>query len=117
MKKLDLLCLVPLSLLTSCGTQIIAAPAVTGAASKYSVQLTWDQPAGNDPIVSYNVYREQAAEAVGFAQINNAPVVTVTYTDRNVQLGASYAYVVRAMDAAGEESPLSNTATVTIPSQ
>ena len=117
MKKHDLLCLPLLSLLTGCGSYIVSSPSLTGASSKYSIHLTWDAPGGGDPAVSYNVYRELTTGAVGYAQINTSPVAAVTYTDKYVQLGASYSYVVRAVDAAGEESGVSNTATVTVPSQ
>ncbi|MGA7523649.1 MAG: fibronectin type III domain-containing protein [Acidobacteriaceae bacterium] len=87
-----------------------------GASSSYAIRLTWSAPVGSDPAVSYNVYRELSAGAVGFAQINTSPVVAVTYTDNAVQPGESYTYVVRAMDAEGEESDPSNSATFTIPS-
>ncbi|HEX3663033.1 MAG TPA: fibronectin type III domain-containing protein [Acidobacteriaceae bacterium] len=112
-----LLWLLPLLVLTSCGSTIMSPSAnLTGASSIYAVRLTWTPPGGSDPAVSYNVYRELSGGAIGFAQINSSPVAAATYTDKAVGLGVSYTYVVRAMDAQGEESDPSNTATFTIPS-
>lgn len=114
MKKL--LCMAALLLLTGCGSHVIPLSAAA-AASKHSVLLTWHAPGGDDPAISYNVYRELESGAPGFRQINTSPVPGVTYRDTAVQPGASYAYVVRAVDASGNESAPSNTAVVTIPSQ
>lgn len=113
---LNLLCLVALLFPSGCGTQYGAAPG-TDTSSKYGVQLMWNAPGGSDPAVSYNVYRELTAGTVGFQQINTSPVTALTYTDKGVQLGTSYTYVVRALDAEGGESDPSNTATVVVPSQ
>ncbi|HEY1807661.1 MAG TPA: fibronectin type III domain-containing protein [Acidobacteriaceae bacterium] len=106
-----------LLLFTGCGTTIISPGAnLTGASSKYGIQLKWDAPGGSDRAVSYDVYRELTTGTVGFQQINTSPVADVTYTDKAVQLGVSYTYVVRALDAEGAESDPSNVATVTVPS-
>lgn len=104
-----------LPLLAGCGSQTIPSNTTMGASSKYTIQLTWQEPSGSDPAVSYNIYRETTADAGGFSQVNTFPVVAVTYTDSNVRLGTSYMYVVRAMDAEGQESAPSNTATVKVP--
>lgn len=109
--------LLPLVLLISCGTTIgSASPGLTGATSKYSIQLSWVAPGGSDPAASYNVYRKVTGGTAGFEQVNTSPVLQVTYTDRAVQLGVSYTYEVRAVDADGGESEPSNIATFTIPS-
>jgi hypothetical protein len=110
-----LLFLLPLPLLSSCGSQIGSSD-LTRTPTKYGVQLKWDAPGGSDAAVSYNVYRELTGGSSSFAQINTSPVVAVSYTDKNVQLGASYTYAVSAVDAGGGESGPSNTITVTIPS-
>lgn len=117
MKKLDLLSLLLLPLITSCGSHIVSASGLAGVSSKYTVQLTWNEPGSADPAVSYNVYRELTTGPVGFAQINTSPVVATTYTDTQVQLGTSYSYVVRAVDAEGGESNVSNIATVQVPAK
>ncbi len=110
MKKL--LYLLPLLLLTGCGSNA----GTGGASSKYSVRLTWVAPTpGSDPAVSYNVYREMTSDNT-FEKVNTSAIAGVTYTDSAVQLGASYLYVVRAVGADGQEGDASNTATVTIPS-
>ncbi|MFZ0630185.1 MAG: fibronectin type III domain-containing protein [Acidobacteriaceae bacterium] len=112
-----LLGFLPVLLLSGCGTTTAAAPNLaTAAASKYSAQLTWNPSGGSDPAASYNVYRELAGGSAGFQQINTSPVLQATYTDRTVQLGVSYTYEIRAVDAEGNESEPSNITTVVIPS-
>jgi hypothetical protein len=119
MMVLGIFCFLSLPLLTGCGTTIISgstSPGLSGNPSKYGIQLKWNAPGGSDPAVSYNVYRELTTGTVGFQQINTAPVLEVTFTDKAVQLGTSYTYVVRAVDAEGAESDPSNVATVAVPS-
>lgn len=110
-----LVLLLPLLLLAGCGSHF-ASTDPTGPVTKYGVQLKWDAPGGSDPAASYNVYRELAGSTIGYTQVNTSPIAAVSYTDKNVQVGVSYTYVVRAVDAGGGESDPSNSITVTIPS-
>jgi hypothetical protein len=77
----------------------------------HHVLLRWDPPPKPAFAVSgYNVYRspsEGAYERIAF-------VNTTTYTDNDVRNRRTYHYMVRAVDANGHESPISNQVTVTI---
>jgi polysaccharide lyase-like protein len=57
-------------------------------------------------VARYRVYR-------GGAQIASVPGSTLKYSDTGVVNGTSYSYTVKAVDAAGNVSAASNTATVT----
>lgn len=71
-------------------------PAVTGA-TESSVALAWQAVAG---AAGYNVYRNNG-------NITATPVQTVSYTDTGLAAGTSYAYRMRAVDAAGREGAAS----------
>jgi Abnormal spindle-like microcephaly-assoc'd, ASPM-SPD-2-Hydin len=72
--------------------------------------LTWDAASG---AVSYNVYRKLLTDE-SYTQINSGDP-TAAYTDNNVTAGATYDYVVTALNAENQESGYSNVAQVTIP--
>ena len=79
-----------------------------------SVLLKWNPP---DPkpgvtITGYNIYRSQLDGT--FKPIASG-VTTPSYVDRYVRSGASYRYFVKAVDAAGHESPPSDPASAVIP--
>ena len=77
------------------------------AISQTQVNLTWVASTDNMGVTGYHVYRNgtQIATAVS----------GTTYSDTTVAANTSYAYQVRAVDAAGNLSALSNQATVTTP--
>jgi fibronectin type 3 domain-containing protein len=88
------------------GTPTPAAPTgltVTGTTSS-SVSLSWTEPSGADPAVSYKVYEGSTAVA--------SPTTT-TATIIGLAPGTSHTYTVTAVDAAGAQSPPSGTATGT----
>jgi uncharacterized repeat protein (TIGR03806 family) len=76
------------------------------AASSSSVDLTWKTARDNVAVVAYRVYRSDAASFV-------ASVTSTTYADTGLNANTAYDYSVRAVDAAGNESPASNTASAT----
>jgi len=90
-------------------TQAPSAPAglTAQAPSPDRVQLGWSPATDNVGVTGYEVLRDAI------------PVATVgqvtTYTDVAVAPRTAYAYTVRAIDAAGNRSAVSNTATVTTP--
>ena len=49
------------------------------------------------------------------AALNSAPDATTNYTDSSVLAGATYYYVVTAVDAAGTESAYSNQTQAVVP--
>ncbi len=68
------------------------------------VVLAWDAVAG---AAGYNVYRSPLSGG-GFAQVNSSPINTVTLSDAGLRNATTYFYVVRAVDAAGNEGVASN---------
>ena len=91
------------------------ADSVTGsgvAAPQHSVALAWN--ASTSTVVGYNVYRGTQSGGP-YAVLNSAPDATTTYSDSSVQAGATYYYVVTAVDATGTESAYSNQTQAIIP--
>jgi fibronectin type 3 domain-containing protein len=87
---------------------------VAASGGPHSVLLKWNPP-GPKPgvtVTGYNIYRSQLDGT--FKPIASG-VTTPSYVDRDVRSGASYRYFVKAVDAAGHESPPSAPASATIP--
>jgi fibronectin type 3 domain-containing protein len=68
------------------------------------VSLSWNAVAG---AASYNVYRSPVSGG-GYVRASSAPVTGTTFTDTGLANAHLYYYVVRALDAAGNESADSN---------
>jgi chitodextrinase len=86
------------------------APAdLTGTATSSSrVDMSWSASTDDVGVTGYRVYRDNALVATtGGTQM--------TYADTGVAAATTYTYAVSAIDAAGHESPRSNSATVTTP--
>ena len=79
----------------------------------HSVLLKWNPPVPKPgvTVAGYNVYRSRPDGSFGPL----ASVVAPTYVDTQVSSGTTYYYYVRAVDAAGHESPPSNQVSATIP--
>jgi Abnormal spindle-like microcephaly-assoc'd, ASPM-SPD-2-Hydin len=88
---------------------------MTGSGSvttAHSVDLSWT--ASTSTVAGYNVYR--AIQSGGpYAIVSGAPVAATAFNDANVTSGATYFYVVTAVDGQGVESVFSNEATAAIP--
>jgi hypothetical protein len=85
----------------------------TGVAqSSHNVYLSWEPGGGS--AVGYDVFRG-TAQAGPFEQINTALDSSTNYTDYTVVSGATYYYVVTAVNAQGEESAYSNVVQAVIP--
>ena len=82
-------------------------------AGAHSADLSWDP--SKDVVIGYNVYRG-ARTGGPYNRINSVLDASTDYTDTGVKAGATYFYVVTAVDAANMESPFSNQVKVTIPS-
>ena len=86
----------------------------TGVASaQHSVTLTWNASTSSN-VVGYNIYRSGQSGGP-YAKINTALDPSTTYVDTNVQSGATYYYVVTAVDSSGRESAYSNQIKAVIP--
>ncbi|MEE4546351.1 RICIN domain-containing protein [Streptomyces sp. V4-01] len=77
---------------------------LTATASSTSVALNWSASTDNVGVTGYQVFR-------GSTQVGTA--TGTSYTDSGLSASTSYAYTVKAVDAAGNVSGASNTATVT----
>jgi YD repeat-containing protein len=95
-----------------------AAPSVpTGlsatATSSTQVALTWTASSAGTggSVTGYQVQRCSGAACTSFTQIGTA--TTLSYADTGLTAGVSYTYRIAAVDAAGDVSGWSTTATVT----
>jgi parallel beta-helix repeat protein len=77
------------------------------AVSSNRVDLTWTASTDNVGVTAYDIYRNASF-------LTSVGAVT-THSDTTVSPNATYSYQVRARDAAGNPSGLSNTDTVTTP--
>jgi endoglucanase Acf2/chitodextrinase len=87
-------------------TQAPTAPTGLTSPSKTSssIALSWNASSDNVGVTGYRVYRNGASVAT---------VSTTSFNNTGLSAGTSYNYVVRAFDAAGNESGASNSVTVT----
>jgi hypothetical protein len=83
------------------------------AASAHSADLSWDPSKG--VVIGYNVYRG-TTKGGPYTQINPVLDASPDYTDSTVSAGATYYYVVTAIDANNMQSTNSNEVKVAIPS-
>ncbi len=78
----------------------------------HSVALSWDASMSGD-VVGYYVYR--SAQSGGpYARLTPSPIAETTYSDSLVVAGATYYYVVTAVNGNDIESSYSNQASATI---
>src|SRR5882724_1960845 len=82
------------------------------AAKAHSTALSWDP---SKAVIGYNVYRG-GTKGGPYKKINPVLEASTNYTDRTVTAGATYYYVVTAVDAEERESSYSNEVRVVIPS-
>ena len=89
-------------------TQSPTEPQNLGAtAAAGQVALTWEAASDNVGVDGYRIYR-------GGNQVGNVDANTLAFTDTNLPAGP-HSFTVRAIDAAGNLSDPSNTATATVP--
>ncbi len=77
------------------------------AVSSTHVDLQWTSSTDNVGATSYKIYRD--------GQLLTITGMATSYADNTVVSSGSYQYQVRALDAAGNSSPLSNLVTVNAP--
>ena len=68
------------------------------------------------PVTGYNIFRG-TTPGLYPTQVNSTPITGTTFTDTTVQNGVTYYYVGTAVDANGDQSVYSNSATAVIPAQ
>ena len=77
----------------------------------HSVQLNWNA-SGSTGVSGYRIYRSTISG--GYYALLASPS-GLTYTDGSVQSGATYYYVVAALNSTGQQSPYSNQVKAVIP--
>jgi hypothetical protein len=97
-------------------TQVITG-ALGGSCSAtsgaFTVALSWT--ASTTPGVTYNVYR--AATSGGYTTpLNSAPISGTSFSDCTVMPGQTYYFVIRSVDASGNQSANSTEVSVAVPS-
>ena len=97
------------------GVPMAAWAAALPAPSQVAINLAWSAPASSlDPVAGYNAYRAPNGSAA-YAVLNTLPIPGTSYQDLTVQQGQTYVYIVESVDAEGNTSAPSNTATVLAP--
>jgi chitodextrinase len=81
------------------------------ATTNTSVSLSWTAATDNIRVAGYDILRAPGTSGGGFAQVGTS--ATTSFTNTGLSPATSYRYQVRARDAAGNTSPVSNTVTVT----
>lgn len=85
----------------------------TQTTTSHSVDLSWTAST-TSTVSGYKVYRSTTSGGP-YTNLNANPVTSTIYTDQNVTSGATYFYVVTAVDSSGAESGYSNEAKAVIP--
>jgi hypothetical protein len=84
----------------------------SGLQPAHSVDVSWN--ASTSVVAGYNIYRGSQSGGP-YTRLNSSLDPGTTYTDNNVQSGATYFYVVTAVDGSSQESIFSNESTAVIP--
>ncbi|HEU5159425.1 MAG TPA: cellulose binding domain-containing protein [Streptosporangiaceae bacterium] len=88
----------------------LSASSVTSS----SVNLSWGASTDNVGVAGYDVLRATGSSGGTFSQVGTAS--GTSFSSTGLSPNTTYRYQVRARDAAGNTSPVSNTVTVTTPS-
>ena len=81
---------------------------LSGSATSGEIDLGWQASTDNLAVADYRIYRNGAL-------IGSVPGDALSYRDTTVSAKTGYSYRVSAVDAANNESPLSNTFAATTP--
>ncbi|MEU4510893.1 PHB depolymerase family esterase [Nonomuraea wenchangensis] len=73
--------------------------------------LTWTASTDDTGVTGYEILRAPGATGGTFAQVGTS--ASTSFTDTGLSAGTAYRYQVRARDAAGNVSPVSNTVQIT----
>jgi endo-1,4-beta-xylanase len=96
------------------GTPDTSAPSapsglVASATTSSSVSLSWTASTDNVGVTGYQVLRAPGASGGSFAQVGSS--TSTSFTNSALSAATTYRYQVRAVDAAGNASAVSNTVT------
>jgi len=97
------------------GVAVINLSGTGFVASGSQVNLTWDAPTNSpDPVAGYNVYRAPFG-GISYQQLNSSVVTQTSYVDPTAASGQTYNYIIESVDASGNTSAPSNTASASLP--
>ncbi len=82
------------------------------SSNQHTVKLDWNP--STSPVTGYLVYRGGASGGP-YARVTSSQVAGLSYADSTVNSGATYYYVVTAVDTAGIESRFSNETSAVVP--
>lgn len=83
------------------------APTSISIASRGGIISLFWPPNPEPDVIGYNVYRSEDEQS--WTKITSRPITTITFADRQVQIGIRYHYQIVAVDNAGNESQRSET--------
>jgi len=83
----------------------------TPVATPHQVTVNWSESAS---VAGFNVYRSTVSGS-GYTKMNGTLISSTSYVDTAVTAGATYYYVVTAVDGNGVESAYSTQASATVP--
>jgi hypothetical protein len=85
---------------------------LSGSGLQHSASLSWN--ASTSTVVGYNVYRGTQTGGP-YTRLNASVLPGSTYSDTSVLAGATYFYVVTAVDSSSQESAFSNETSAVVP--
>ena len=86
------------------------------AASSTEIDLSWGAATDNVGVAGYQIWRCQGAGCTTYSQLTQTTGSTTTYKDLSTAPATTYGYEVRALDAAGNTGPYTNSTQATTPS-
>nr|AQQ75213.1 GH10 Xylanase FN3 FN3 CBM2 [uncultured bacterium]AWD75445.1 xylanase [uncultured bacterium] len=84
---------------------------LAGTTTSSSASLTWSASTDNVGVTGYQILRAPGASGGSFAQVGTS--TGTSFTNSGLSANTTYRYQVRAVDAAGNVSAVSNTVTLT----
>jgi len=100
---------------SSTGSQTSISLSGAGQTVAHQVNLTWYAPtSSSDPVAGYRVFRAPSGSST-YQQVNASAVTQTSFVDTTVQSGQTYSYMVKSVDASGNLSVPSNTASMSVP--
>ena len=128
---LALTSLMALGLIAACGSDSTTAPAApvvdtvppaipggvaAAIAAQDGVSLTWNVNVTDPDLAGYVVHRANSANG-SYRPMQDSPITANSWTDASAREGTSYWYRVSARDASNNESGLSQSVRVNIPTE
>lgn len=81
---------------------------LTATSDDKGVTFTWDKPRNEKDIIGYNIYRGTSSAKQSATPITDFPIEGTSYTDKNIESGTKYYYVLRVVYKDKTQGTLSN---------